>query len=307
MKVAPPSEAPRALITGIRGFTGAYLASELSEAGYRVFGTARPGEPGGEDIIEADLCDVARLREVIQLVRPNAVAHLAGIAFVPHADANAIYNTNLLGTRNLLQELAQSRVVPRAVLLASSAQVYGRTSVEPIDESVPVQPANDYAVSKLAMEHMARLWYDKLPIVIVRPFNYTGVGQSVSFVLPKIVSHFSAGLREIELGNLDVDRDFSDVRIVASTYRRLIQLVPAGETFNVCSGTAASLCDALRMMAQLAGYEIQVRVNPALVRANDVKRQVGTCRKLMQVIGDLPTIPLHETLGWMYKAGRSTA
>ncbi|MBK7665038.1 MAG: GDP-mannose 4,6-dehydratase [Sterolibacteriaceae bacterium] len=302
MNTAPRSEAPRALITGLRGFTGAYLARELTQSGYRVFGTAHAGERVGQDVFEADLCDRARLGEVIRDVQPNVVAHLAGIAFVGHGDANAIYNVNLLGTRNLLSELAESPVVPSAVLLASSAQVYGTTAVEPIDESVPTVPQNDYAVSKLAMEQMARLWFDRLPIVIARPFNYTGFGQSVEFLLPKIVSHFAAGLREIELGNLDVERDFSDVRMVAAAYRRLIELAPAGEVFNICSGTAASLSDVLEIVSRRAGYEIGVRVNPAFVRANDVKRQVGSCRKLIDAIGGLPDISLAETLTWMYEA-----
>lgn len=303
--MAPPSEGPRALITGLRGFTGGYLAKELKQAGYRVFGTAHVGEAIGEDVFEVDLCDRDRLREVIQQVRPNVVAHLAGIAFVAHGDVNAIYNVNLLGTRNLLSELAGSPVTPSAVLLASSAQVYGKTAVEPVDESVATVPANDYAVSKLAMEHMARLWLDRLPIVIARPFNYTGVGQSVDFLLPKIVSHFSEGMREIELGNLDVERDFSDVRMIASAYRRLIELAPAGEIFNVCSGTAVSLSEVLRIVSQRAGYEIAVRVNPAFVRTNDVRRQVGSSKKLMRAIGEVPRISLSETLAWMYEAGRN--
>lgn len=305
MNAAPRSEAPRALITGLRGFTGAYLAKELADAGYRIFGTARPGEPLGDGVFEVDFRDGPRVIEVIQAVQPDVVAHLAGIAFVPHGDANTIYSVNLLGTRNLLQGLAQSAVTPAAVLLASSAQVYGMTSLEPIDETVPAVPANDYAVSKLAMEHMARLWLDRLPIVIARPFNYTGVGQAVDFLLPKIVRHFAMGLREIELGNLDIERDFSDVRMVASAYRRLIELAPAGEVFNVCSGTVVSLADVLQMVAESAGYQIRVRVNPAFVRANDVKRQVGSCRKLTRLIGELPRIPLRDTLAWMYGAGRS--
>lgn len=305
MKTALHSEAPRALVTGLRGFTGVYLARELTAAGYTVFGTAHVGEPVDERVFEADICDRQRLHEVIQQVRPTVVAHLAGIAFVGHGDANAIYNVNLLGTRNLLSELALSPVAPTAVLLASSAQVYRTTSDQPIDESVPTVPANDYAVSKLAMEHMARLWLDKLPIVIARPFNYTGVGQSVNFLLPKIVNHFADGLRDIELGNLNVERDFSDVRMVAAAYRRLIQLAPAGEVFNVCSGTAVSLSDVLRIVAQRAGYEIKVRVNPAFVRLHDAKRQVGSCQKLIHAIGVLPQISLNETLGWMYEAGQA--
>jgi nucleoside-diphosphate-sugar epimerase len=171
-----------------------------------------------------------------------------------------------------------------------------------IDESVLLAPANDYAVSKLAMEHMARLWLDRLPIFITRPFNYTGVGQNGNFLVPKIVAHFSAKARKIELGSLDVAREFSDVRMVAAAYRRLIDVAPAGETFNVCSGIAYSLSEVLAMMSDIAGYKIAVKVNPAFVRSNEVKRLVGSNAKLKRSIGDLPLIPLSETLRWMYSA-----
>jgi GDP-6-deoxy-D-talose 4-dehydrogenase len=133
------------------------------------------------------------------------------------------------------------------------------------------------------------------------------VGQSLDFLLPKIVSHFQAKAPVIELGNIDVARDFSDVRTVAASYRRLLELAPAGETFNVCSGSAHTLSDALRMMAQIAGYAIEVRVNPAFVRANEVKRLLGSNEKLQRCIGPLPAIPLQETLRWMYEAGSPVA
>ena len=200
----------------------------------------------------------------------------------------------------MLEALAGLEQRPKAVLLASSANIYGNSGVEVIDESVALAPANDYAVSKLAMEYMARLWMDRLPIVITRPFNYTGVGQAPQFLLPKIVGHFKRGERVIELGNVDVERDFSDVRTVASAYCKLLQHAPAGETFNVCSGVAVSLKEVLAMMAEIAGYEIEVRVNPAFVRANDVKRLQGNAGKLRQVIGDIGAIPLRATLRWMY-------
>jgi nucleoside-diphosphate-sugar epimerase len=163
-------------------------------------------------------------------------------------------------------------------------------------------PANDYAVSKLAMEYMARLWMDRLPIIITRPFNYTGVGQASQFLLPKIVNHFKSGEKLIELGNIDVERDFSDVRMVAHAYRQLLELSPAGETFNVCSGVAYSMNDVLVMMSEIAGYEIEVRVNPAFVRANEVQRLQGDDSKLKAVVGNLTTISLKETLRWMYEA-----
>lgn len=292
----------RALVTGLRGFTGHYLAQELTAAGYRVFGTALPGEEGGPDIFKVDMCDREAVAAMIDEVQPDVVAHLAAIAFVAHANVELIYRVNILGTRNLLEALAVQRHQPSAVLLASSANIYGNASVGIIDETLAPAPANDYAVSKLAMEHMARLWSDKLPIIIVRPFNYTGVGQEENFLLPKIVSHFRQGARHIELGNLAIARDFSDVRMVAACYRRLLATAPAGQAFNVCSGQAHSLAGVIGTMADIAGYDIEVRVNPAFVRKNDVLTLVGNNEKLSSVIGALVPTPLPETLRWMYQA-----
>jgi nucleoside-diphosphate-sugar epimerase len=154
------------------------------------------------------------------------------------------------------------------------------------------------------MEYMARLWHDKLPIVVARPFNYTGVGQSPQFLLPKIVDHFQRGERVIELGNIDVERDFSDVRRVADAYRRLLDKAPAGGVFNVCSGRAVSLKAVIAMMERIAGYTIEVRVNPAFVRANEVRRLQGDCTRLQAAIGTLDDIPLETTLRWMFGGGR---
>lgn len=295
-------EGRRALITGLRGFTGHYLAQELAAAGYRVFGTVMPGEETGPDIFPVDLCDRDAVAAMVEQVRPDVVAHLAGIAFVGHANVEAIYRVNVVGTRNLLEALAAGDHRPASVLLASSANIYGNASVPVIDESVAPAPANDYAVSKLAMEYMARLWMDRLPITIARPFNYTGVGQAENFLLPKIVSHFRRGDKLIELGNLAIARDFSDVRMVARSYRRLLAAAPAGEAFNVCSGTPHSLAGVIDTMGDIAGYRIEVRVNPAFVRANDVLQLTGSNRKLASVIGDLAPTPLQETLRWMYLA-----
>ncbi|PHV04254.1 GDP-mannose 4,6 dehydratase [Janthinobacterium sp. BJB412] len=292
----------RALVTGLAGFTGRYMAAELAAAGYRVFGTTTPGHAADTDCYAVDLCDRAAVAAMVAEVRPDVVAHLAGIAFVGHADVEQIYRVNVVGTRNLLEALAAQPHQPSAVLLASSANIYGNTDVEVIDEDVRAAPANDYAVSKLAMEYMAGLWRDKLPLVVTRPFNYTGVGQHDNFLLPKIVGHFRRGETDIELGNLNVARDFSDVRVVAASYRRLLAAAPAGQTFNICSGQAYSLGQALAMMADIAGYRIQVHVNPAFVRANEVARLVGDKRRLEAAVGAIAAPPLADTLRWMYLA-----
>jgi nucleoside-diphosphate-sugar epimerase len=300
-------EGKRALITGLRGFTGYYVARELEAAGYRVFGTVMPGNDTGADVLAVDLCDRTAVGVMVEQVQPDVVVHLAGIAFVGHSNVEQIYRVNVVGTRNLLEALAGVRHKASCVLLASSANIYGNASVPVITEDVAPAPANDYAVSKLAMEYMARLWMDKLPIVIVRPFNYTGLGQSDNFLLPKIVSHFRRGERHIELGNLAIARDFSDVRMVASSYRKLLAAAPSGEAFNICSGRSNSLADVIDLCAGLAGYRIEVQVNSAFVRANDVLTLSGSNEKLSRVIGPLDPPALIDTLRWMVEGMPSTA
>ncbi|AOJ08975.1 GDP-mannose 4,6-dehydratase [Burkholderia mayonis] len=293
----------KVLITGIGGFTGQYLARRLTESGHDVCGLVhRAGADLEWRAHVADLLDLGRVAEVVERERPDAVVHLAAIAFVAHDDASAIYQANVVGTRNLLDALASSSHTPRSVLLASSANVYGNADREWIDESVPLAPANDYAVSKLSMEFVAKLWRERLPIVVVRPFNYTGVGQAVNFLLPKIVSHFRSRAPVLELGNLDVIRDFSDVRTVVAAYEKLLGGAFAGETFNVCSGVGYSLQDVLAMAEELAGYRPEIRVNPNFVRANEVRKLIGNGAKLRDAIGELPAIPLHDTLKWMLES-----
>jgi nucleoside-diphosphate-sugar epimerase len=289
------------LLTGARGFTGVYLRAELEAAGYSVVGGIVGAGVGAREVT-LDITSLDNCRRVMERIRPDYLVHLAAITFVQHADAEAFYRVNVIGTLNLLQAIADARLSPRNVVVASSANVYGNANaVEIVEEQLP-QPLNHYGVSKLAMEHMVRTWADRIPIVVTRPFNYTGVGQEPHFLVPKIVSHFVQHASEIELGNVDVAREFSDVRMVALAYRRLIEDAPAGETFNICSGVAYSLAEVLAMMSEIAGYTINVKVNPAFTRYNEVKRLAGSTKKLHSAIGRIRTFPLHETLAWMYHA-----
>ncbi|MBN3791991.1 GDP-mannose 4,6-dehydratase, partial [Burkholderia sp. Ac-20353] len=233
-----------------------------------------------------------------------AVVHLAARAHVTQDDPALTYQVNIAGTRNLLAALAGLDRRPSAVLLASSANVYGNSTPGVLDESVAPAPANDYAVSKLAMEYAAKLWFDRLPIVIARPFNYTGVGQSEAYLLPKLAAHYARNESRISLGNLDVSRDFSDVRDVTAAYLRLIEAAPAGETFNVCAERAYSLKEVLAMLSRIAGYVIDVTVDPRFVRHNEVKSLSGSRDKLRRAVGELPVTPLDETLRWMVDAMR---
>lgn len=293
-----------ALVTGLSGFTGRYVARELEALGYEVVGLEQ-GSTLDTAHSGLDLRDGPRLTEYVAALQPRVVIHLAAIAFVAHGDVSDMYTSNIVGTRNLLAALAACDTAPEKVLLASSANVYGNANVATLDENCPAQPENDYAVSKYAMELMARQWRTQLPIVIVRPFNYTGVGQAGAFLLPKLVDHFARGEARVELGNIDVYRDFNDVRVVAAAYARLLDKGVPGEVYNVCSGRAYSIKDVLALLADLAGYSIEVDINPAFVRANEVKKLVGSNRKLAAAIGELELIPLADTLEWMFRAKTS--
>lgn len=289
------------LITGSEGFTGQYMAAEMQAAGYHVAGLGSKSATT-VDYYQADLTSIAELTAVIAQVQPDIVIHLAAIAFVGHGDANAFYQINLQGTRNLLEVLAKAEKKPEAILFASSANVYGNTSEGSLSENTSPAPANDYAVSKLAMEYMAKLWQDRLPIIITRPFNYTGVGQAENFLLPKIVAHFKSQANVIELGNLEVWRDFSDVRAVVNAYRCLIEAKAFGHTVNVCSEAVYSLREIVAMCEEITGHRIDIQVNPAFVRAGEVKTLCGDATLLKTIIGNWQVPKLHETLSWMLKS-----
>lgn len=277
----------RLLITGADGFTGQHLRVAAEQVGYEVIS------------LRSDLTDSAALFAEVVTVCPTHVAHLAAISAVTHADQEAFYRVNLFGTLNLLDALKGLTICPEKVMLASSANVYGNADIELIAETVCPKPVNHYATSKLAMEYMAATYTSDLPIVITRPFNYTGVGHDNRFVIPKIVEHFKRGAAEIELGNLDVYREYNDVRMVCDAYLKLLAYGVAGETYNVCSGRAYSLREVIAVAETISKHSIEVKVNPTFVRANEVHTLAGDQNKLKAVVGELHAFALEETLGWM--------
>ena len=295
-----PNQKPRrALIIGASGFTGRYLAQELADHGWEVWGMGHAPQPGLVNYAVADLENYEQLQAVVLRVAPQVVFHLAAIAFVGHGSPADFYRINVGGSRNLLQALASLPTPPQSVLIASSANVYGNSAEGKLTESTTICPANDYAVSKVAMEMMANLWMDRLPIVIARPFNYTGVGQSTNFLIPKIVDHFRRKAPHIELGNLEVWRDFSDVRDVVRAYRCLVELEASSIVVNVGSQALYSLQDVLNLCVNLTGHQMEVRVNPAFVRANEVKILCADTSRLESLIGKRALVPLEQTLQWM--------
>jgi nucleoside-diphosphate-sugar epimerase len=286
----------RVLLTGSRGFTGIHLRRELEAAGYRVVGLVNEGQVGASEYF-GDLTDAASMHALALAVAPDYVIHLAAITYVGHDATGEFYSTNVIGTLNLLEALSALPKKPVRVVLASSANVYGNISVPAIDEGCPCSPVNHYAASKVAMEAVAAVFRTELSLTITRPFNYTGPGQSNQFLVPKIVSHFARRLPRIELGNLDIERDFLDVRTVAGLYRRLLESGAAAlETVNLCSGHGYTLRSILGILERITGHSIHVDVNPALVRPNEIRRLVGSDRLLRRLLGDVPQMPFEQTL-----------
>jgi nucleoside-diphosphate-sugar epimerase len=151
-----------------------------------------------------------------------------------------MYAANTVGTSSLLEAVARTLPEVRKVLPASSAHVYGDADADPIDENVPPMPVNHCACSKLAMEPIARTWVDRLPIVIARPFNYTGPGQTEGFLIPKLEAHYAGRRPVLEPGNIEVERDFSDVRMVADAYARLLGSDATGVVVTSARAPAAA-------------------------------------------------------------------
>lgn len=282
---------PKLLLTGAAGFTGQRFTEAAQQVGYQV----KP--------LLADLTDAKAVASEVTASEPDYVVHLAAISAITHTDEEAFYRVNLFGTQNLLKSLAALPHTPKRVLLASSSNVYGNALISPIDESTCPAPVNHYAISKLAMERLTCMFADRLSIVIVRPFNYTGVGHDARFVIPKLIEHFNRRALTIELGNLEVEREFNDVRTVCESYLRLLKLGEPGQAYNVCSGRPVSLKMAIDALKNITGHDIKINVNPNFIRSNEVHRLCGNPAKLEACIGKLKHPPLEETLRWMLLGG----
>jgi len=279
----------RLFLTGASGFTGYYFKYAAEKSGYEVIASL------------SDLTNKKAIYQEVEKIEPDIVVHLAAISFIGHLDDSAFYNVNVIGSTYLLQALTALKKTPKKVLLASSANVYGNCGVSPIKEEGAFSPTNHYAMSKFAMEKMALNYLDRLPIIVTRPFNYTGPRQGPHFLIPKLVRHFANKASDIELGNIDVEREFNDVRMVCEVYRILLDKGVAGEAYNVCSGRAYSLKHVMAVLSEITNHEMKININPALVRMNEVLRLCGSTQKLNATIGEIPLFDLKQTLLWMLK------
>ena len=288
------------LVTGASGFVGSTL---LAMAKRGEFERPHRFAPLGAEV---DLRDLGAVKAALSGVSCDAVIHLAAISFVPESveRPEETYAINLHGTINLIQALRAQRF-SGAFLYVSSGDVYGAVPPEalPITEEHIPRPRNPYSASKLAAEaycYQAAL-AGGMRVLIARPFNHIGPGQSDRFVLPAMAKQ----LREIrqgrqapvvETGNIDVTRDFSDVRDVLRAYLALLEKGRPGETYNVCSGVERNVGEVLRHMLQMTGIQASVRVSDEKRRPHEQRRHYGSNRKLCDDTGWQPRIGFEQSL-----------
>ncbi len=285
----------KVLITGIDSFTGRHLEPYLKSKGFEVYGTVLERNSCENHFV----CDIRKKNDILKIIkktRADFIIHLAGISYVGNEDIRLLFDINLFGCVNLLDAVCEAKLIPKKIILPSSAVVYGNQHSEILDEEMCPNPINPYANSKNAMENAAKGYFKEFPVVITRPFNYIGKYQNENFVVPKIIKHYKEKKREIELGNIDVKREFNDIRFVVDAYYHLMIEPVHSQIVNICTSKGISLSQILEIMNRLSGYEIDVKVNPKFVRKNEIKSLVGSNKKLFEIIKNPKLYTLEETL-----------
>lgn len=307
----------RALITGAAGFVGRFLREHLSAQGWSVV-CADVRTPDEKGWIKCDIANRADVENLVDKAGPiTHVFHLAAVTFVPdtHRNPDKAFEVNILGTVHLAAALR--KYAPDARLVnVSSAEIYGRPQFLPLTEKHPVEPANPYAISKAAGDHYCAYCHhaEGLDVVRMRPFNHSGPGQSDQFVLPSFahqIAKIETGKREpiLRVGNLDAARDFLHVNDVVRAYELAALEGASGEAYNVCSGFAVVIREALEKLLNLSAVDIRVETDPERVRPVDVPEYRGSHDKLTAATGWRPEIPFEKLLADLleyWRADRTT-
>jgi GDP-4-dehydro-6-deoxy-D-mannose reductase len=293
----------KVLVTGANGFVGRWLTVELANEGHDV--VAAPPHAA------LDITQAGPVREWVAGERPDAIVHLAAVSFGPDArrDPEGTFSVNVLGTAVVL-DAARRVPHPPIVLVTGSSEVYGSpdSSDLPLTEAAPTVPSSVYGLSKLAQEGVALAVARAagVPIIVTRAFNHTGPGQRPDFVVPTLARRVVALKRGIEpiirVGNVDVRRDFLDVRDVVRAYRLLIEEGAAGRlggeglVVNVASGRSVAIRSIIQRLCSMAGCQPRISIDESLVRADDPPDIRGDASLLGRLIVWAPRIPLDQTL-----------
>ncbi len=295
------------LLTGASGFVGRHFAARVD---------CMPLEKAGKEV---DIVDREAVFEIVESVRPQTVVHLAALTSVPESFANPLetYKVNFLGTLNLLSGLREIGFNGR-MLFVGTSDAYGQVADEklPVVESQPLRPRSPYAVSKVAAEALCYQWSqtEEFDIVMARPFNHIGPGQDERFAIASFARQICGAGESpgtVAVGDIDVSRDFTDVRDVVDAYLELLSRGENGCIYNVCSQEERSLRSLLELLIARSGESVEIREDTARLRPSEQRRMVGCADRIGKVTGWTPKIPIEETLDaildhWQTMPGKDT-
>lgn len=291
---------PRALVTGGSGFVGQHIVPFLRTQGFLVAVLSRASDSRNADVeyYQCDIQDATRVGAAVREFRPDWVFHLAAISALDAAaaDPQLTYEVNVGGARHLFAAV-KALSGPTRVLNVSTSQVYA-PSEKALTESSVTEPKGPYATSKAMAEAIAAQYEG---IITVRPFNHTGPGQTDKFVLSSIAKQFAEIQSQrkpakLSLGNIEVKRDFTDVRDVIRAYCLLLEKGKTGETYNICSGSAPSIHDLIDIFQAITGIEVEVDSSPAKIRPGEAMLLQGDASKIFHETGWKSEIDLRTTL-----------
>lgn len=305
--------AKKALITGIAGFVGSYMAELLLSKGMEVSGLCRPRSKMDHiesiksqlHLEDADLLDSHSLYTTINKIKPDYIFHLAAQSFVPTSWGSpaVTLDVNIVGSANLFEAVRQVGIDP-VIQIACSSEEYGMVyeNEVPIKETNPLRPLSPYAVSKLAMDYLGYQYYEsyKTRIIRTRGFNHTGPRRGHTFAestFAKQIAMIEKGKQEpvIYVGNLDAQRDYTDVRDMVRAYLLAVEKCDPGEVYNIATGKAIKISDVLSMMLAMSKVKVEIKQDPARMRPSDVPILIGDATKFREKTGWAPEIPFEKT------------
>lgn len=302
----------KVLVTGAGGFVGHHLVRALIGAGHEVYAASYKDHKELRELLEpdhlfvGDLTDYEYTSNLILSTKPKIIYHLAALSVV-HTDtetAKRALENNLALQFNLLEAVKEHAPDSRLVAICSG-NVYGKVESDelPITETTPIRPLNAYSVSKLSQEYLALQYYfaHKLDVVILRPFNHTGAGQTENFVIPAFARQFAkikSGSQEpeIKVGNLNTARDFTDVRDMVEAYIMAADKCESGQIYNIGSGQASKISEILSLMSEISGVEVTIKEDSSRIRGVDVPVLISDSSKFRGITGWEPKIPFKKTL-----------
>lgn len=304
----------KALITGIAGFAGSHLAELLLSQGYEVYGLCRPRSKTDHiesiksklHLEDADLLDSHSLYTTIARIKPDYIFHLAAQSFVPTSwvSPSVTLEVNVVGSGNLFEAVRQVGIDP-VIQIACSSEEYGLVHSDeiPIKETNPLRPQSPYAVSKVAMDYLGYQYFCsyKMRIIRTRGFNHTGPRRGETFV----TSNFAKQIALIEknkqepyilVGNLETQRDWTDVRDMVRGYLVAVEKCEPGEVYNICTGKAVQIGDMLKMLLSFSKVKASIRPDPMRLRPSDVPVLIGDNTKFVSKTGWKPDISFEKTM-----------